>query len=261
MDVPGGTLVTATQPAPPISPDVTVKPVNRRPTPAPYPLSLYQTAVGKKWVMAITGVMMMGFVFFHMFGNLKMYLGPEEFDHYAEGLREILVPILPRQGFLWIMRPGLLLAFLIHLHAAYSLTMMNRRARPTNYQSQRDYIAANFASRTMRWSGILLLAFIPFHLLNLTFGKVADPGFEEGHVYANTVAALSQWWVAILYIVANLALAVHLFHGAWSLFQSLGINHPRLNSARKYFAAGFAVIVCGLNISFPIAVLTGVVGP
>jgi len=253
--------VTATQPAPPLSADHDVKPVNPRRKPAPFPLSMYQTAVGKKWVMAITGVMMMGFIFFHMFGNLKMYLGPEEFDHYAHGLREMLYPLMPKQFVLWVMRSGLIVAFILHLHSAYSLTMMNKRARPVKYQSKRDYIAANFASQTMRYSGIIVLAFIGFHLAQLTFGKVAAPGFEDGAVYSNVYLALKQPWVAIIYIVSNLALGVHLFHGAWSMFQSLGVNNPRINGLRKYFAMGFTATVIGLNLTFPVAVLAGVVGP
>jgi succinate dehydrogenase / fumarate reductase cytochrome b subunit len=260
----GGKFVTATQEAPPISPDITVKPVNKRTRKRlPFPLSIYQTAVGKKWVMALTGIGLMGFVFFHMFGNLKMYLGPEEFDAYAAGLREILVPILPHGAFLWIMRAGLLTIFVLHLHAAYSLTIMNRRARgPKPGASKRDYIAANFASLTMRYSGILLLAFILMHLANLTFGVTAlDTRFASEQVYSNVWTSLNQPWLAVLYIIGNLALGVHLFHGAWSMFQSLGVNNPRYNALRKYFAIGFTAVVIGANISFPIAVLAGVVGP
>jgi succinate dehydrogenase / fumarate reductase cytochrome b subunit len=250
--------VTATQETP-VSPDITVKPVTRRRKPLPYPLSIYQSAVGKKWVMALTGIAFMGFVFAHMIGNLKMYLGPIEYDHYSEGLRELLYPILPKQAALWLLRFGLIAALVLHLHSAYSLTMMNRRSRPVAYQSRRDYLAANFASRTMRWSGIIILAFIGFHILNLTTGTVAAPDFEHGLVYANLVHALEQPWVAFIYIVSNLALGVHLYHGAWSLFQSLGANNPRLNAARKYFAIGFTAVVIGLNLTFPIAVLAGVV--
>ena len=253
--------MTATQEAPPpLSPDISVKPVNTRPKRAPFPVNLYQTAVGKKWVMAITGIMMMGFLFAHMIGNVKMYLGPEEFNAYAAGLRTMLYPILPDNVFLWIMRSGLIVAFLLHLHAAYTLTVMNQRAR-SKYQSKRDYIAANYASRTMRYSGIILLAFIGFHLGQLTFGKVAEPGYNAEDVYNNVVIAFNQSWVSIIYIVSMLALALHLFHGAWSLFQSLGVNNPRYNAARKWFAAGFAIIVAGINITFPIAVMAGVVGP
>jgi succinate dehydrogenase / fumarate reductase cytochrome b subunit len=254
----GGPYVTATRPTP-VSPDITVKPVNRRPKQLPYPLSIYQSAVGKKWVMALSGIAMMGFIFAHMVGNLKMYLGPVEYDHYSAGLRELLYPILPKEAALWLMRTGLIVALLLHLHSAYSLTVMNRRSRPVAYQSRRDYLAANFASRTMRWSGIIVLAFIGFHILNLTTGTIAAPDFEHGAVYANLVNALSQWWVSAIYIVSNLALGVHLYHGAWSLFQSLGANSPALNAARRYFAIGFTAVVIGLNLTFPIAVLTGVV--
>ena len=250
--------MTATQETP-VSPDITVKPVSRRPKQLPYPLNIYQSAVGKKWVMALTGLAMMGFVFAHMVGNLKMYLGPVEYDHYSAGLRELLYPLLPKEGALWLLRSGLIVALLLHLHSAYSLTMMNRRSRPVAYQSRRDYLAANFASRTMRWSGIIVLAFIGFHILNLTTGTIAAPDFEHGAVYSNLVHALDQPWVALIYIVSNLALGVHLFHGAWSLFQSLGANNPRLNAARRYFAIGFTAVVIGLNLTFPVAVLAGVV--
>jgi succinate dehydrogenase / fumarate reductase, cytochrome b subunit len=256
--------VTATQDAPPLTPDITVAPVNRRKRPAPFPLNLYQTAVGKKWVMALTGIGLMGFVFAHMVGNFKMYLGPAALDEYSESLRSLLHPLLPDFWILWGMRVGLIVMFALHLHAAYSLTIMNRRARPVRYQSRRDYIAANFASRTMRWSGVLLLVFLVIHLANLTWAWF-PAGMEHPHehvpVYDNIVTSLSVPWLAAVYIVGQLALAVHLFHGAWSLFQSLGANSPRLNNMRRGFAIGFAALVCGVNISFPIAVQLGIVGP
>jgi succinate dehydrogenase / fumarate reductase, cytochrome b subunit len=254
--------VTATQEAPPLTPDITVKPVNRRARPAPFPLNLYQTAVGKKWVMALTGIGLMGFVVVHAVGNFKMYLGRESILVYSEGLRSLLHPLLPDFWVLWAFRAGLIVMFALHIHAAYSLTVMNRRARPAGYQSKRDYIAANFASRTMRWSGVLLLAFIGIHLANLTWGWFPG-GVEHPHefvpVYDNIVASFKNVPLALFYVVAQLGLAVHLFHGAWSMFQSLGINNPRYNVARKYFAVGFAVAVAGLNITFPLAVLVGIV--
>ena len=123
-------------------------------------------------------------------------------------------------------------ALLLHLHAAYSLTMLNRRARATRYQGPRDYVAANFASRTMRWSGIIVLLFLAWHLADLTWGWV-NPGYERGAVYRNLDASLSRLPVAILYIVANIVLGIHLFHGFWSLFQSLGWNSPRFNEWRR----------------------------
>ena len=254
--------MTATrEAAPPLTPDITVRPVNKRPrSRAPYPLDLYSTAVGKKWVMAITGILLMGFVFAHMVGNLKMYLGPEELNHYGEFLRELLVPILPRTVALWGMRLGLIAAFALHLHAAYSLTMMNRRSRTVTYQSKRDYIAANFASQTMRYTGVIFALFLVWHLADLTWGlESVNPEFVRGHAYENLAYSLGRPVVAGIYIVGNLALGVHLYHGAWSLFQSLGVNNPRFNPLRKRFAQAFVVVTIGANLTFPIAVLAGVV--
>lgn len=209
--------------------------------------------------MALTGIMLMGFVFAHMVGNLKMYLGSKDIDEYAHALKTLLHPIMPNQVVLWGMRLGLIAALVLHLHAAITLTQMNRRARPVSYQSKRDYIAANFASRTMRYSGVLVLAFIIFHIVDLTVGK-GGAAFKEGAVYANIDASLSRPLVAAFYIAANLFLGMHLYHGAWSLFQSLGVNNPKYNAARKWFAKGFAAIIVIGNVSFPIAVLAGVVG-
>jgi succinate dehydrogenase / fumarate reductase cytochrome b subunit len=232
----------------------------------PFLLDLYSTAVGKKYVMAITGIIGIGFVVVHMIGNLKMYLGlidhngerAYDIDIYGEFLREILVPILPRTYFLWILRIVLIGALALHLHAAYSLTVMNRRARPTKYQSDRDYVAANFASRTMRWTGIIVLLFLAWHLADFTWGWV-NPDFARGAVYRNVDASLSRIPVAILYVVANIALGIHLFHGTWSLFQSMGWNNPRFNQWRRGLAAGLATLIVVGNVSFPIAVQAGIV--
>ena len=203
----------------------------------PFLLDLYSTALGKKYVMAITGLIGIGFVVVHMIGNLKVYLGLIEHDGeqvydidvYGEFLRELLVPLLPRTYALWALRLVLIGALLLHLHAAYTLTIINRRARPERYQSKRDYVAANFAARTMRWTGIIVLLFLVFHLADLTWGWF-NPDFVRGAVYRNLDASLSRLPVAILYIVANIALGIHLFHGTWSLFQSMGWNSPRFNS-------------------------------
>jgi len=225
----------------------------------PFLLDLYSTSVGKKYVMAITGIIGLGYVFSHMVGNLKMFLGPEDFDHYAEFLRELLVPIAPRTVVLWLMRLMLIGAILLHLHAAYSLTVMNRKARPVKYQSDRDYVAANFASRTMRWTGVIFLVFLVWHLLDLTAGTLNGADFKRGSVYFNVDNSLSRWPVALLYIVGNLALGVHLFHGVWSLFQSMGWSNPRFKKWRRAIAAGFAGLIVIGNLSFPIAVLAGIV--
>ncbi len=231
---------------------------SRAKRPAPFPVEFYRSALGKKYVMAITGIMLMGFVFAHMVGNLKMYLGPEDFDHYGHFLRELLVPILPRTVALWGLRLGLIAAFVLHIHAAFSLTIMNKKARVTKYQSPRDYVAVTFAGRTMRFTGLIFVLFLVWHLFDLTFTGT-NYHYVRGHAYANVANSLSRAWVAAIYIVGNIALGIHLFHGAWSLFQSMGWNNPRFNAARRTFATAFAAIVVIGNVSFPIAVLLDVV--
>jgi succinate dehydrogenase / fumarate reductase, cytochrome b subunit len=222
-----------------------------------WPLELYRSAVGKKWVMAITGMALLGFVFFHMLGNFKVYFGADDMNHYGEWLREILVPFFPRTVTLWLLRIGLIAAFALHIHAAYALTRMNHRARPDDYAGGRDYVAASFASRTMRWTGVIVGLFILFHLADLTAGT-ANGDFVRGDPYNNLVATFDRPIVAIFYIAANLALGIHIFHGTWSLFQSMGWNNPRFNPWRMRFAQAFAAVIVVGNISFPIAVMTGV---
>ena len=226
-------------------------------------LDLYSTAVGKKYVMAISGIAMMGFVLFHMIGNLKMYLGAADIDHYSEFLWDLLYPIAPKGVVLWVLRGGLIAMLIAHLHSAWSLTRLNRSARPVKYQSPRDYQVANFASRTMRWTGVIVLAFLVWHLLDLTFGVVnatgTDSTFVRGEVYNNIVRSLDRWPVSVFYVVANILLGIHLFHGAWSIFQSLGWSNPRFNNWRRGFATAFATIIVVGNVSFPIAVLAGIV--
>ena len=235
----------------------------------PFLIDLYSTAVGKKYVMAVTGIAMMGFVLFHMIGNLKMYAGASDLDHYAHFLQTLLYPLAPKGWVLWILRGGLITMLFLHLHAAWSLTRLNREARPVKYQSARDYQIANFASRTMRWSGIIVLSFIVWHLLDLTFGvvnsEVGNMVAYEGDtekvkaVYVSVIASFERTPVALFYVVANILLGIHLFHGAWSIFQSLGWNNPRFNKWRRAFATGFAAVVVIGNVSFPVAVMAGVI--
>jgi len=229
----------------------------------PFLIDLYSTAVGKKYVMAISGIAMMGFVLFHMIGNLKMYQGPEAFDKYAEFLKKLLYPLAPKNSVLWILRGGLVTMLLLHLHAAWSLTRLNRHARAVKYQGPRDYQVAKFASRTMRWSGIIVLAYLVWHLFDFTFGTVnavgTDGTFVRGEVYANLVRSLDRPVVSAFYIIANILLGIHLFHGSWSIFQSMGWNNPRFNNWRRGFATGFATVVVVGNVSFPVAVLAGIV--
>jgi len=216
--------------------------------------SLYSTAVGKKYAMAISGMVLMAFVLVHMIGNLKIYFGSTALDNYSRWLRTVGEPALPEQWLLWGVRIVLLVALAVHLHPAYTLTMINRRARPEAYRSKRDYVAADFASRTMRWTGIIVLLFIVFHLLDLTWGP-ANPDFIEGDPYHNVITSFQRVPVALVYVVANVALGVHLYHGAWSLFQSMGWTRPW----RREFASVFAGLIVLGNVSFPLAVMFGVI--
>lgn len=225
----------------------------------PMIVELYRSALGKKYVMAITGIIWMGYVVAHMVGNLKVYLGAEYIDHYGDWLRTgLLTPIMPDAGMLWVLRVVLIVALIMHVVAAYQLTVMNRQARPDSYRAKRDYVAADFAARTMRWTGIIVLAFILYHVADLTLGWT-NPDFEHGLVYNNMLASLGRPAVAVFYVVANLALGVHLYHGGWSLFQSMGWNNRRFNHLRRMFAIAFAVIVVVGNVSFPLAIQLGIV--
>ena len=167
-------------------------------------------------------------------------------------------PALPHGALLWIVRIVLIAAVALHIHAAVLLTLRNQRARPVRYRSRRDYVAANYASRTMRWSGVIVGLFVLFHLMDLTWGST-NPGFVPGDVYHNVVASFRRWPVAVVYVLANLALGLHLNHGGWSLLQSMGWSRRRFNHWRRYFAVAFAALVVVGNISFPVAVLTGIV--
>ncbi|MGB7859040.1 MAG: succinate dehydrogenase cytochrome b subunit, partial [Acidimicrobiia bacterium] len=231
---------------------------------APFPLEFYRSAVGKKWIMALTGLGIIGFAIAHMVGNLKMFLpdvdGVPDIDIYGEALRSLFVPILPEHIFLWILRTGLIVMFLLHVHAAYSLTIMNRHARPVEYEGPRTYVAASYASRTMRWSGTIFLAFLLFHLADFTLGisPAAPEAWERGHVYANFLETFNRWPVTAFYVFAMILLGVHLYHGAWSMFQSLGINNPRFNTWRRYIATTIAGLITIGFILPPLAVAFGI---
>jgi len=231
---------------------------------APFPIEFYRSAVGKKWVMAISGLAIIGFALAHMIGNLKMFLPPVEgeadIDVYGEALRSLFTPIVPEHVFLWILRTGLIVMFALHVHAAYSLTIMNRRARQEEYHGPREYVAADYAGRTMRWSGTIFLAFLAFHLADFTWGiqPAAPEAWERGHIYANFVETFNRWPVTVLYVGASILLGIHLYHGAWSMFQSLGVNNPRFNDWRRYFSTGVAVVISAGFIAPPLAVAFGV---
>lgn len=210
------------------------------------------STIGKKVVMAATGLVLVGFVVAHMAGNLLIYLGPEALDEYAVFLREFL-----HGGGLWIARGVLLACAGLHIWAAASLTLADRAARPLGY---REWSArqSTLASRSMRWSGVVVLLFLVYHLLDFTVGAV-NPGFEEGRVFRNVVASFRVVPVALFYIVAMLCLWGHLRHGVWSMLRTLGLSHPRYEALARRLAVVVATVVVAANVSFPLAVLLGVV--
>jgi succinate dehydrogenase / fumarate reductase, cytochrome b subunit len=224
----------------------------------PFLVELYRSALGKKYLMAVSGIVGLGYVFAHMLGNLKLYQSPEAFNEYAHFLRRLLYPILPESGTLNLLRIVLVAALIVHVVSAYQLTVMNRRARPERYRGGRDYVVADFAARTMRWTGVIVLLFIAYHLADLTFGWV-NPAPAGSEPYDKVIASFSSLPVAGFYLVANAALGMHLYHGVWSLFQSMGWNNRRFNHLRRSFAIGFTAVVVGGNLSFPIAVQLGVI--
>src|SRR5216684_8254107 len=238
--------MTAAAPATPTVP---------HPPRASWIVGFYRSAIGKKAVMAVTGVFLFGWILLHMLGNLKVYTGPEHYNAYAAFLITMGAPLLPNKAALIVVRVLLLIAVWLHIQAATQLTLMNRKARPVGY-TDRDYVSATYAARTMRWSGVIIVLFVIYHLLHLTFGTV-HPNFIEHDVYHNFVTGFQVWWVSAFYIIANLALGMHLYHGLWSMFNSVGLSHATFNPWKRSFATVFAVIVTVGNISFPIAVLMG----
>lgn len=211
-------------------------------------VSLYRSSIGKKYIMAVTGLIGYGFVLGHMAGNLQMFMGPEQMNHYAVVLRNL-------GALLYVARITLLAAVLLHIVAAYQLTRMSLVSRPIEYDHWKD-VGSNYASRTMRWSGPIILLFLIYHLLDFTFGPT-NPNFVPGEVYGNVISSFSVWYISAFYIVALLALGLHLYHGAWSMFQSLGMINPKYDPLiRKLTAAITLIIVLGF-ISIPIAVMTG----
>lgn len=217
----------------------------------------YRSTLAKKAVMAVSGLALFGFVLGHMIGNLKIYGGADKLNHYAEGLREIGAPFFGSGELLWVARIGLLAAVALHIWSAWAVTRVSQKARPQGY-AMVSRQAATYASRTMRWGGVILIFFIVYHLLHLTTGN-AHPDFQAGDVYRNVVVGFSNPLVSGFYILAQVFLGLHLYHGLWSLFQSLGMSGPRFDRVRKGFAMVFALVVSLANISFPVAVLTGLV--
>jgi succinate dehydrogenase / fumarate reductase cytochrome b subunit len=221
------------------------------------PAGFYDASVGKKITMALTGAVLVLFVIGHFAGNLKIYLGPEEFNHYAEGLRSLGAPIFPHGSLLWIVRVVLLACVLTHILSAAQLWLQSKRARPIGYRKT-ESLAIAYASRTMVWGGLTILAFVVFHILNLTTGNI-HPDFVPGDAYHNFVTGFQVVPVSIAYILAMILLGFHLYHGIWSAFQTMGAADVRYRDWRRPLALTIALVVMLGNMSFPVAVLAGIV--
>jgi succinate dehydrogenase / fumarate reductase cytochrome b subunit len=216
------------------------------------PARFFESTNGKKLVMAVSGLVLFAFVIGHMIGNLQAFEGPKKLNDYGHFLHSI-------PEILWAVRIGLLIAVGAHIWAATGLALRNYEARPVSY-AKRKNVNSSYASRTMYWSGPILLAFIIYHLLHLTAGVIHPGGeFIEGGVYQNVVAGFSVWWVSAWYIFSMILLCLHLRHGVWSMFQSMGFNHPRHTPILNKVALVFALVVAAGFISVPVGVLTGII--
>jgi succinate dehydrogenase / fumarate reductase, cytochrome b subunit len=221
---------------------------------------IWDSAIGKKIVMAITGAVLVAFVIMHMLGNLKIFAGPHAINVYSRFLRTVGMPELGYGDALWVVRIVLLTCVTLHIAAAVQLTRINWNARPVGYESKKD-LETSFGALTMRWGGALLAIFIVFHIMHFTLGKVGfSPGqFRDLHVYQNVVAGFSVWPVAVFYIIAMVALCFHLDHGIWSMLQTLGWNTSRNARALKAISRLIAIAVFVGFVSIPVAVMTGLV--
>lgn len=209
---------------------------------------LWRSTVGKKIVMALTGGIGVGYLVAHMFGNLQVFAGAGKINAYAALLKSNV-------GLLWTARSILIAAVILHIGAAYQLARISLRSRPVGYKRWRP-MGSDFASRTMRWTGPIVGIFIIYHLLHLTTGTL-HPDFYEANVYQNIISGFQVWYVSVIYIIAMLALSVHLYHGAWSMFESVGINHVKYNRLIRALATLVTVVVVVGFISIPVAVLLG----
>lgn len=217
-------------------------------------LRFWQTTVGKKAIMAVTGFVLFGFVVGHLLGNLQVFEPPEKLNRYAAFLKSHL-------GLLWAARVTLLVAVGLHIWSSFELWLLQRAARPIKYVKKTN-LNSTYASRTMIWSGPIILAFVIWHLLQFTFG-VAHPGapFDEHNVYNNVVLGFQVWPVSLFYIIAMTTLCYHLYHGLWSMFQSLGFAHPVYTPVLRVLAKIVAILLAVGYISIPVAVLAGFIKP
>ncbi len=215
------------------------------------PARFWASTNGKKAVMAVTGAILFLFVIFHMLGNLQVFEGPAQMNYYGAALRKF-----PEA--LWAVRAILLVSVILHIWASVELAVRKTKARPVGY-ARKENIGSTYSSRTMYWSGPIILAFVIYHLLDLTAGTIHQGAFAVGDPYHNLVSGFQVWWVSAWYIFAIILLGFHIRHGAWSMFQSLGFNHPRHTPILKKAATILAVLIVVGYVSIPVSILLGLV--
>jgi succinate dehydrogenase / fumarate reductase cytochrome b subunit len=220
---------------------------------------VYSLSIGKKVLMAASGLFILLWVIGHMVGNLKVWLSQREFDAYAEWLRRLGEPLFPHTVLLWILRVLLTVAFVVHVWLAIDLSLRSRRARQLRYQRV-NYVQADIPAVTMRWGGVAIGLFVVFHLANFTWGWL-HPGYTyiRGGVYHNVVGNFDQWWLVVIYVAAMIALGLHIYHGSWSIFQTFGINNRRWDLVIRRSASVVAIVVFLGFVSVPLGVLTGAI--
>ena len=216
-------------------------------------LNFWRSTIGKKVVMAVTGLIGIGFVIGHMVGNLQMFQGPAKMNAYAHFLKSL-------GELLWLARLVLLGAVILHVIAAYQLSRLRLQARPVGYANGSQREVSTLASRTIRWGGAFLLAFIVFHILHFTTLTVF-PGYSETDVYGNVVQGFRLWWVALIYLIAMLFLGLHLYHGTWSALRTIGATRPSRNPLQRRAALVVAGVVTLGFVAIVVAVFTGAIKP
>ena len=223
---------------------------------APATPRLVRSLIGKKVIMAVTGVILLLFVIAHLLGNLKVFQGAEHFNAYAAGLRTLGAPFFPRGLLLWVARIVLVGAVCAHIWAAIAVTRASWSARPVGYHGL-EAVETTYAARTMRWGGVIIAVYLIYHLLDFTFGRV-NPSFVPGDVYHNVIASFRVWPVSAAYVVAMVVVGLHVYHGLWSAFQTLGLNRSPTFRWRRGLAGTVAGLIAVGYISIPVAVLAGI---
>ncbi len=219
-------------------------------------INLYRTSVGKKFYMAVSGAVLILFLVAHMVGNLKVFMGADAFNHYAEFLREVGYPVLPHMVGLWIFRIILLACVGLHMLSAWQVYVQSRSARGGKYEKE-ESLSFSYASRTMRWGGVIIAAFVIYHILDFTTGTV-HPDFVPGDAYRNVVIGFQNPLVSAAYAVALIMVTFHLYHGLWSAFQTVGANHPKYNPYRRPLALVLALLLFVGFMAVPVSVMAGI---